>query len=213
VAASAASIPALWRLPIRSRPEPACGNQLRPSKRDRRDEGTAGTGLGGGDRAAARNLLPLRCRHPRHHSAARAGRGAWCRRPPRSWRSTSPYRIPIATPGRAPPQGGRLAADTPSRTPGSHRFALVQRQRHTPPRGKKGGSARLRKAEAGRCGVCRRRSGGARLPLPQPSERGELAGHRCERHHHLITVQTRSSAHRAIPHRFPPPPRRRVRRA
>ena len=74
-------------------------------------------------------------------------------------------------------------------------------------------SARLRKAEAGRCGVCRRRSGGARLPLPQPSGRGELAGHRCERHHHLITVQTRSSAHRAIPHRFRPPPRRRVRRA
>jgi hypothetical protein len=66
---------------------------------------------------------------------------------------------------------------------------------------------------AGRCGVCRRRSGGARLTLPQPSGRGELAGHRCERHHHLITVQTRSSAHRAIPHRFPPPPRRRVRRA
>ena len=29
-------------------------------------------------------------------------------------------------------------------------------------------SARLRKAEAGRCGVCCRRSGGARLPLPQP---------------------------------------------
>ena len=28
-------------------------------------------------------------------------------------------------------------------------------------------SARLRKAEAGRCGVCRRRSGGARLLLPQ----------------------------------------------
>ncbi len=42
--------------------------------------------------------------------------------------------------------------------------------------------------------------GGARLPLPQPSGRGELAGHRCERHHHLITVRTRSSAHRAIPH-------------
>ena len=33
-------------------------------------------------------------------------------------------------------------------------------------------SARLRKAEAGRCGVCHRRSGGARLPLHQPSGRG-----------------------------------------
>ena len=39
-------------------------------------------------------------------------------------------------------------------------------------------SARLRKAEAGRCGVCRRRSGGARLPclnLPGEASRPVIA--------------------------------------
>jgi len=33
-------------------------------------------------------------------------------------------------------------------------------------------SARLRKAEAGRCGVCRRRAAVQDCPLPQPSGRG-----------------------------------------